>query len=153
MHRKGFTLLEVLVATTLMAIAVVGLLANLRTSLSNAARLSDYDRAAVLARRQMDVLLTADALPKGEPIAGLFEPSATGGVRAGWQARVTPFEGPTGAGAPAPPGSKVLDRIQLEVWWMQGDKRRTLHVAAYKRNIVRPEEAAAYAAFAGEMVP
>ena len=56
-HRRGYTLLEVLVATSIMAIAVVGLLSNLSTSLSNAARLTDYDRASVLAKRTMDNLM------------------------------------------------------------------------------------------------
>jgi type II secretion system protein I len=75
MRERGFTLLEVLVATTLMAVAVVGLLGSLRTSLSNAARLTDYDRAALLARRQMDELLAARLLPKGVPIEGAVRPA------------------------------------------------------------------------------
>ena len=55
--RAGFTLLEVLVATTIMAIAVSGLLASLSTSLRVASRLTDYDRATLLAREKMDELL------------------------------------------------------------------------------------------------
>jgi general secretion pathway protein I len=52
--RRGFTLLEVLVATTLMAIAITGLLGALRVSLTNASRLTETDRAAALARRPLD---------------------------------------------------------------------------------------------------
>ena len=55
-RNRGFTLLEVMVATTIMAIAVVGLLSSLSASLRNAARLTDNDRSALLARRKMDEL-------------------------------------------------------------------------------------------------
>jgi len=54
MKRAGFTLLEVLVATVIMGIAVAGLIAGLSQSVRNAARLSDYDRAAMLARTKMN---------------------------------------------------------------------------------------------------
>ncbi len=57
MKPRGFTLLEMLVATAIMGIAVVALLANISTSMQNASRLTDYDRAALLAKRKMDELL------------------------------------------------------------------------------------------------
>ena len=150
-RERGFTLLEVLVATTLMAIAVVGLLGSLRTSLSTAGRLSDYDRAAVLARRQMEELLASPTLPKGAPFTGLFLPHVTGGVSAGWTATVTPFETMAPPGALPPMGSRVLDRVVLEVWWMQGTRRRTMSLSAYRRDTVKPNELSVYSAFAGEM--
>jgi len=49
MRRRGFTLLEMLVASAIMGIAVTALLASLSASLHNAARLTEYDRAALLA--------------------------------------------------------------------------------------------------------
>ena len=45
--RRGFTLLEVMVATTVMGIAVVTLMSGLSTSVRNASRLTDYDRVAL----------------------------------------------------------------------------------------------------------
>jgi len=141
-RRRGFTLLEVLIATLIMGVAVAGLLGALRASLSNAARLSDSQRAVALARRQMDALLATRALPKGAPIEGTFPREETGGVEAGWRARVMPFEGMTlKPGVPPMIGTWILDRIDLEVWWIQGGARRSLKLAAYRRNSMRPEDA------------
>lgn len=137
MRRRGFTLLEVLVATVIMATAVVALLANLSTSLNNAARLTDYDRAVLLARRTMDELLLQPNLPKLTVIEGSFDPQLTG-AEGGWRARVTPFERLPQAG----PGTLALDRIELEVWWMSGERRRTLSLEAFRTVVLRPEDLA-----------
>ncbi len=139
--RRGFTLLEVLVATLLMAIAVTGVLGSLRTSLSNAARLTDTERGAALARRQMDELLVNRLLPKGVPFEGRFAPETTGGVEAGWRATVMPFEGQTTMPGQIPPGgTRMLERIQLEVWWKQGANRRSMQLVAYRGALVRAED-------------
>lgn len=155
-RRRGFTLLEVLVATLIMGVAVTGLLGALRASMANAARLAESQRAVALARRQMDELLATRALPKGVPIEGLFPPAETGGVEAGWRARVTPFEGQTlEAGKPPVPGTWILDRIELEVWWRQGGVRRSLKLATYRRNFMRAEDAPFFESVrtAGEEAP
>lgn len=130
--RQGFTLLEVLVATTLMAIAVTGLLGALRVSLANATRLTETDRAAALARRQMDELLAMRVLPKATPLQGVFPPEISGGVPAGWRAVVMPFESSAMPGAVPAQGTRMLERIQLEVWWQSPGGRRTLAVEAYR---------------------
>ena len=133
MHRRrGFTLLEVLVATLIMGIAVTGLLSALRTSLRNAARVSETDRAAALARRQMDELLATKFLPKGQPFGGLFPPEVTGGIPAGWQARVVPMESGVMPGQVPPIGSRMMERIQLEIWWGENQSRRSLNIEAYR---------------------
>ena len=129
MKERGFTLLEVLVATTIMAIAVVGLLAGLSTSMNNAARLTDYDRASLLARRKMDELLLAPRLPHQVIIEGAFESAPCN-----WRARVTPFEMLPGAG----PGSQILERIELEIWWMKGDKRRNFTLDGFRKGLLQP---------------
>lgn len=139
---RGFTLLEVLVATALMAVAVTGLLGALRASMSNAARLVESERALALARRQMEELLVTRPLPKGEPIEGRFAPEETGGVEAGWRAWVTPFEGMVLQPGTAPPaGTRILERIRLEVWWADGSRRRSLHLTAYRGARLSPEDA------------
>jgi general secretion pathway protein I len=136
MKPRGFTLLEMLVATAIMGIAVVALLANLSTSLNNAAHVTEYDRAAVLARRKMDELLVNSRLPKFAPLQGEFDPASTGGVTAGWRARLTPFEAPPEVTA----GSAVLERLEFEAWWGSGEAKRTLKLEGFRRSVIKPED-------------
>jgi general secretion pathway protein I len=138
--RSGFTLLEVMVATVIMAIAVTGLLTNLRTSLTNAARLTDYDRAVGLARRKMDDLLLIRQLPIAQMLEGRFEPELAGGLMAGWRARVTPFETSAPVGTPTPPTARIVQRIQMEVWWMNGSQRRFIQMDSYRGAVATPQE-------------
>ena len=85
-RRAGFTLLEMIVATALMSIAVVGLLSLLSASLSNASRARQYDQVAMLARSKMNELLVETPLPVGLPLAGQWDASS------GWRALAEPFE-------------------------------------------------------------
>jgi general secretion pathway protein I len=130
---RGFTLLEVLVATAVMGIAVAGVLSGLSASARNAARLTGYDRATLLARSKMDELIADQKVPRKVPIEGVFDPALTGGVPAGWRATVMPFETAPGAG----PGMWVLDRIQLEIWWMDGPVRHAFTLEAYRRGLLQ----------------
>lgn len=121
--RRGFTLLEVLVATVIMGIAVAGLIAGLSQSVRNQAKLTEYDRATMFARTKMNELL----LDSNLPFAGTVEGEE---VTTGWRAVTRPFEVPQ----PAGPGSTVLQEIALEVWWKpaNGD-RRTIDLAGYRQ--------------------
>jgi general secretion pathway protein I len=145
-RQRGFTLLEVLVATSIMGIAVVTLLSALSRSVNNAARLTTYERAGLLVRSQMDALLVDPNLPRIAPFEQPLNESVLG-AKGGWRARLTPFEGPPGA----VPGTPILERIELEVWWMAGDQRRSLKLESYRRSTMRKEDQAA--AFTPEMVP
>jgi general secretion pathway protein I len=137
MKERGFTLLEVLVATLIMGLAVVGLLSNISMSLHNAARVVDYDRVVLLARAQMDSLLLSTSLRPFAVVQGDFDPALAAGREAGWRARVTPFE-MRNRGA----GAWVLQRIELEVWWMEGGERRTFTLDAFRRKQLRPDDLA-----------
>ncbi len=122
-----------------MAVAVTGLLSALSTSLRSAARLTDYDRAVLLARQKMDELLIADKLPKQTPFEGTWDAGTTGGTQMGWRARLTPFEAPPNAG----PGVAYLERIELEIWWMSGEQRRTFSLEGFRRAVaLTPEDLA-----------
>lgn len=138
MNRRGFTLLEVLVATLIMALAVTGLLSALSTSLRSASRLTDYDRATLLARQKMDELSVAARAPRIAPFEGTWGPEVTGNLPMGWRARITPFEMPPGAG----PGTLILERVELEIWWMNGQQRRTFQIDGFRHAVLTPEELA-----------
>jgi prepilin-type N-terminal cleavage/methylation domain-containing protein len=125
--RGGFTLLEVLVAVTIMAVVIGALIAGLTGSMSNARWALDSDRAAMLAKRTMDELLAVPVVPRGQILQGTFDPAT--GFDGGWRAQVTPFEGLPGK----PPGQGGIDRITLEVWWMTGDRRRTFQIEGYRK--------------------
>jgi general secretion pathway protein I len=131
--QRGFTLLEMLIATVIMAVAVTGVLAALSTSVRNAARVTDRDRASVLARRKMDELLIEKRLPRHMMLQGVYDGSS------GWKARVTPFEVP----ANPTPGTPILDRIEVQVWWVNAGRTLTFDAEGFRRSILTPQDIAA----------
>jgi hypothetical protein len=124
-----------MVATLIMGIAVTGLLSALSASLRNAARLTNYDRAALLGRQKMDELLVAKPLPRNAVLEGTCDTGVTAGEQMGWRARLTSFEMPPQAA----PGTPILDRIELEIWWMSADQRRTFTLEGFRRGVIEPQ--------------
>ncbi len=138
---NGFTLLEMLVATLIMGVAVVGLLSNISTSLSHAGRLADYDKAGLVAQHKMDELLLDRNLPLDSPVAGNFDPVVTG-IDGGWRARLTAFETPPDTA----PRTPILERLQLEIWWTTGNTKRTLSLEGFRRGLLPAPPTAAQGA-------
>ena len=135
---RGFTLLEMIVATTIMAVAIVGLISGLSTTTHNAARLRDYDRAVQLGRERMNELMLDQTLPHNTVVAGVFDPNQTGGVEAGWKARLTTFEMPTVIQV----NQAALDRLELEVWWKSGLTTRSFALDAYRPRAITQDDVA-----------
>jgi hypothetical protein len=125
-----------IVATTILGVAVVGVMAGISGALRNAARLTGYDRAVQLARERMNEMLLDDRLPRNGVIEGAFDPQQAGGLDAGWRARVTLFEKP-----PAQVVGQVgIDRIELEIWWVSGTQQRTFSLDGYRPHVLRAED-------------
>jgi len=140
MMRKGYTLLEVLVATAIFGVAAVGILSALSTSTRNAGRITERDRAVLLARGKMDELLTTRELPKGVPLEGVWDPALTGRLVCGWAANLSTLElAAKNVGAP------ILERVELVVWCGAGDNRRSFALNGYRRGAISPAEAAVLA--------
>jgi len=135
--KRGFTLLEMIVATTIMGIAIGGLMSGISSTTRNAARLRDYDRVVQLARLRMNSLLADPRVLRNVTQEGMFDPALTGGLESGWRAQVTMVE--KSSLTPAA-GEYVLDRIQLEIWWMSGGQRRTFPLDSYRRRTLRQED-------------
>ncbi len=130
LSRSGFTLLELLVATAILGIAVAALLGGLSDSVRASWRVSEYDKATLLAKQKMEELLVDSRFPRFEVVQGKFSETS------GWSARRTPWDYSRPAGA----GGSVIDRTEVEVWWMSGSSRRAIQLEGYRRGILRPED-------------
>jgi prepilin-type N-terminal cleavage/methylation domain-containing protein len=139
-NRTGFSLLEVLVAALIMGIAISGVMSGIAGAARNAARLTEYDRATLLAKQKMDELLMDRAAPRNQRMEGSFAPvivgtTSSGLVQSGWTATVAPFEAVPGEGN----GYWAVDRVALEVWWVTADHaRHTFSLEGFRRNVLQP---------------
>jgi general secretion pathway protein I len=133
---RGITLLEMIVAMTILAVAIVGLMSGLSATTRNAARLQDYDRAVQLGRLRMNELIVDTRAPRNTELAGPFDAALTGGAEAGWKARITEFEKPPVSA----PGQVAIDRIELELWWKSGLSTRTFTLEGYRQRTILPED-------------
>jgi general secretion pathway protein I len=132
-RERGFTLLELLVATAILGIAVAALLGGLSASMNNASRAFDYDRAALAAKQKMEELLVQPNLPRFQELSGELGPGIA------FRARMTPFDAPAGR----VPGTPVLDRVELLATWRSGGNVREIRLEGYRRGMLREADFAA----------
>ena len=112
-----------------MATAIVGLSALVTQSLSNAAQVREYDRAAMLARTEMNELLALDRPPLGQEMNGEIDDHTR------WRATITPWEVPPGAAV----GSSFLARIELEIAWDSYGRTKQVQIEGFRRVRITPE--------------
>lgn len=130
-RQAGFTLLEVLVATIILAVGVSALLSNLSTSTSNLFKTGDVDRLTYLSKRKMDELIGVRNVPIGAPFEGVLEADAANKPIAGFTAQILPA-GPVGAIS-----GERIERVRLETWLQSGSKKRTMQLESYRMVRVR----------------
>jgi hypothetical protein len=84
----------------------------------------------------MNDLLMDYLMPRDTPVSGTFDPAQTGGIESGWRARLENFEMP-----PSPaPGQLALDRIELVIWWANGNEHRTFTLDAFRTRVLKPAD-------------
>jgi len=129
-NNRGFTLLELLVATVILGVAVAALLGGLSDSLKNAGRLSNYDKAAIAGRQKMEEILVDPLFPRFVVVSGDLAPGIT------WRARMIPFDAPVQMG----PGAAVVDRLELSAIWKSGNQEKSIQLEGYRRGYLRPDD-------------
>ena len=115
-RQQGFTLLEVIVAFALLALALSLLLGSLSGASRQVRESADGSRATLHAQSLLAQLGAGDVLQPGRQ-EGSFE-----GDRYRWQLEVTPFADPLAARAQVDPGAPQLLDVRLVMRW--GDEPR-----------------------------
>ena len=127
--QRGFTLLEVLVATLILAVAVSALLSNLSQSTANLFRANDIDLLTYMAKRKMDEIIVAPNLPRGVAVTGVFDSKTGAKPLGGWSVMVVP------SGIASLNGMERLEKVRLECWLFSGSKRRNLILESYRARV------------------
>jgi general secretion pathway protein I len=113
-QQSGLSLLELLVALAIMAMAMGVLYRVLGSSVRNVVLLNEQQRAVVLVQ---SLLATRDAVPE----SGWRESGESAGFR--WETWTEPY---TTATSSAQPGAVRLHSVFIAVHWGEGAQRRTV---------------------------
>ncbi len=121
-RESGFSLIEVIAATTLLGIASVGILGSIGQSIAAASTARDHERAALFARSRMNAILASPLLTAGERGGEHNADGYSWEVYADWAEQF-----PADAR-----GGRVL-RLRMVVWWRVESERRSIRLDAYRR--------------------
>jgi prepilin-type N-terminal cleavage/methylation domain-containing protein len=123
-RKSGFTLIEVLVAMTILAMAFSVLFALSSRSLDGMRRARDIERRVGFARVKLDELRLIDDLRAGDQASGGLDD----GTR--WRVEVMPFVQPVREGPGLTPDSVV--RIQLSLEWQGRNEPQRWVIDSYR---------------------
>ena len=113
----GFSLLEIVIAFVIFALAFGLLMQIMSTSLANARRSASATEAALLARSKLDEVGTGDKLEEGVE-SGRFENGYE------WTLDVRKMDAPPSSTGLVEPIGVDLYRVELAVRWPEGAKER-----------------------------
>ncbi|GAB2502679.1 type II secretion system protein XpsI [Lysobacter humi (ex Lee et al. 2017)] len=119
-RERGYTLLEVVIAFGVLALALTLLLGILTHSSRQVRWSTDAGRAALIAQSLLDSV----------DMAGALQPGTTEGDLEGepyrWQLEVRDWRDPTAAGQPVEPSAPRLMHVRLTMSWDDGGPRERL---------------------------
>lgn len=127
----GVSLLEVLVAISIMGICFAALFSGFSTALRTIDRIQRSDRAVTFAKEKLDELLLDPTLEAGEVRSGVSSSGLT------WQARTLEADQRQGADPDKP---IQLMRVRLEVSWKASGGQQNFRLESLKLRI--PETSA-----------
>ena len=120
---RGYTLIEVVVAFAVLAVALTLLLGTLTNSTRQVRWSADAGHAAMLAQSVLDQVDTDGPLREGDRDGELED------GRYRWQLRVHPYRGTAApATQPVDPNAPVLLALDLTVQWGEGGPRERLEL-------------------------
>jgi general secretion pathway protein I len=127
--QRGFSLLEVIAAVLLLAIAFAALMRVAGSSLNLTARAAERSEAAMWARSLLDSQFVLEPIRLGTS-AGRFD------RRYRWQLAVTPWNpvaGSTAPGTPTEPTTPLrIARLDLDVLWDVGSHHYSAHFSTLR---------------------
>ncbi|WP_187770641.1 type II secretion system protein XpsI [Cognatilysobacter lacus] len=120
-YSRGYTLIEVVIAFAVLALALTLLLGTLTNSSRQVRWSADAGHAAMLSQSVLDRIDTEGALQEGDR-DGDFEDR-----HYRWQLHVRRFEGPS-TGQPVDPNAATLFALDLTMTWGDGGPREQLEL-------------------------
>jgi general secretion pathway protein I len=132
MKQRGFSLLEVIAAVLLLALAFTALMQVAASATNLTARAAERSEAALWARSKLDSVFALRPPQPGQS-DGSFD------ARYRWTLAVTPWQGDALA-LPARPGQASLQlyRLDLEVRWGEGRQQRHAHFSSLRVASILP---------------
>jgi len=128
--QKGISLLEILIAVSLLGVAFTAVFTSLSTALRTIDRLAQYNRAVDFAHLQLNVVLLEPALEPGFQRSGVFPSGET------WTARAELVEERPG---PSPDRRVQLLRVIVAVRWKLPGGWQTFTLQTLRVGVARTE--------------